>query len=126
MLIYSDCGDHTAITVYAENRYDALIQGYSFIGEDYKLSSNEMRVLFDNSNFQRACELFNIFSGTNLIWLSEVQNPFINKLDSITEFPGIKIECSTCKNNIEYPPPHTCDVCTSLDDEMCCMWEAKK
>lgn len=23
--------------------------------------------------------------------------------------------CSTCKNNVEFPPPHTCDICTSLD-----------
>lgn len=26
-------------------------------------------------------------------------------------------DCSTCKNNVEYPPPHTCDICTSLDQE---------
>lgn len=126
MLIYSDCGNHTAITIHANNEYDALIQAYSFIGEDYKLSSNEMRLLFDNSDSQRACEIFNNFSGTNLVWLSEVQNSFVNKLDSIMEFPGTKIECSTCKNNVEYPPPHTCDICTSLDEEMYCMWEAKK
>lgn len=25
--------------------------------------------------------------------------------------------CSTCKNNVEYPPAHTCDICTSLDQE---------
>lgn len=23
--------------------------------------------------------------------------------------------CSICKNNVEFPPPHTCDICTSLD-----------
>lgn len=34
--------------------------------------------------------------------------------------------CSTCKNNVEFPPPHTCDVCTSLDqEEEYGMWEAK-
>lgn len=34
--------------------------------------------------------------------------------------------CSTCKNNIEFPPPHTCDICTSLDqEEEYEMWEAK-
>lgn len=33
--------------------------------------------------------------------------------------------CSTCKNNVEFPPPHTCDICTSLDEEEYGMWEAK-
>lgn len=34
--------------------------------------------------------------------------------------------CSTCKNNIEFPPSHTCDICTSLDhEEEYWMWEAK-
>lgn len=23
--------------------------------------------------------------------------------------------CSTCKNNVEFPPSHTFDICTSLD-----------
>lgn len=36
-------------------------------------------------------------------------------------------ECSTCKNNVEYPPPHTCDICTSLDqEEEYEMWEGKE
>ncbi len=29
-------------------------------------------------------------------------------------FNAVLIDCSTCKNNVEYPPPHTCDECTSL------------
>lgn len=34
--------------------------------------------------------------------------------------------CTTCKNNVEFPPPHTCDICTSLDqEEEYEMWEAK-
>lgn len=37
------------------------------------------------------------------------------------------VNCSTCKNNVEFPPPHTCDICTSLDqDEEYRMWEAKE
>lgn len=37
------------------------------------------------------------------------------------------VNCSTCKNNVEFPPPHTCDVCTSLDkDEEYGMWEVKE
>ena len=36
-------------------------------------------------------------------------------------------DCSNCKNNVEFPPPHTCDICTSLDqDEEYGMWEAKE
>ena len=110
------------MTIHAENEYNALIKAYSFIGEDYKLTSNEMRLLFNSSDLQRACETFNNFSGTNLVWLSEVQNSLVDKLDSIAEYPGKTIDCSTCKNNVMYPPPHACDVCTSLDHEMYCMW----
>jgi len=34
---------------------------------------------------------------------------------------------STCKNNVEFPPPYTCDICTSLDqEEEYGMWEAKE
>lgn len=38
---------------------------------------------------------------------------------------GIVKNCSTCKNNVEFPPPHTCDICTSLDQEEYEMWEPK-
>lgn len=35
--------------------------------------------------------------------------------------------CKTCKYNVEYPPPHTCDVCTSLDaEEEYEMWQPVK
>lgn len=38
----------------------------------------------------------------------------------------VKKDCSTCKNNVEYPPPHTCDICTSLDqEEEYEMWEER-
>ena len=124
-MIYSDCGGYTAITIYANNEYDALIQVYSFTGGDGKLTSSEMKLLFKNSEFQRACEIFHSLSGVKLAWLSEVHDSFVNKLDSIAEYYGTKIDCSTCKNNVEYPPPHTCDICTSLDEHMYCMWEAK-
>lgn len=41
-------------------------------------------------------------------------------------FNAISIDCSTCKNNIEFPPPHICDICTSLDqEEEYGMWEEK-
>lgn len=34
--------------------------------------------------------------------------------------------CSTCKNNVEFSHPHTCDICTSLDqEEEYSMWEEK-
>lgn len=42
-------------------------------------------------------------------------------------FDAVKIDCSTCKNNVEFPPPHTCDICTSIDqDEEYGMWEVKE
>lgn len=34
--------------------------------------------------------------------------------------------CSTCKNNQEFPPPHTCDICNSLDEEFGCMYERRE
>lgn len=41
-------------------------------------------------------------------------------------FNAVPINCSTCKNNIEFPSPHTCDICTSLDqEEKYGMWEAE-
>lgn len=42
-------------------------------------------------------------------------------------FNAVPIDCSTCKNNVEYPLPHTCDICTSLDqEEEYGMWEIEK
>lgn len=36
----------------------------------------------------------------------------------------MKKDCDNCKNNVEYPPPHICDICTSLDqEEEYEMWE---
>ena len=44
-----------------------------------------------------------------------------------TDISDCIVNCSTCKNNVEFPPPHTCDICTSLDqDEEYGMWEAKE
>lgn len=127
LLVYSDCGSHTAIVIYAQDEYDAIIRAYEYIGEDYRLSSSEMRLLFSNCDIQRATEIFHNFSGTSIVWLSEIQNvPFVEKLKSITDHSSKDKDCSTCKNNVEYPPAHTCDICTSLDnDEEYSMWEPK-
>ena len=44
-----------------------------------------------------------------------------------TDISECVVNCSTCKNNVEFPPPHTCDICTSLDqEEEYGMWEAKE
>ena len=44
-----------------------------------------------------------------------------------TDVSDCVVNCSTCKNNVEFPPPHTCDICTSLDqEEEYGMWEAKE
>lgn len=34
--------------------------------------------------------------------------------------------CGTCKNNAEYPLPHTFDIYDSLDEELYCIWESKE
>lgn len=41
-------------------------------------------------------------------------------------FNAVKMDCEICENNVEYPSPHTCDICTSLDQEDYCMWSLKK
>lgn len=40
-------------------------------------------------------------------------------------FEAVKKNCTTCKNNVVYPPAHTCDICGSLGQEEYGMWEAK-
>lgn len=43
-----------------------------------------------------------------------------------TDVSDCVVNCSTCANNVEFPPPHTCDICTSLDqDEEYGMWRRK-
>lgn len=50
-----------------------------------------------------------------------------NILGYLKENKEVIKDCSTCKNNVEYPPPHTCDICTSLDQkEEYEMWEGKE
>lgn len=47
-------------------------------------------------------------------------------LGYLKENKKVDKDCSTCKNNVEYPPPYTCDICTSLDqEEEYEMWEEK-
>lgn len=48
-----------------------------------------------------------------------------------TKSANIEKSCATCKNNSKYnngyAPPHTCDICTSLDqDDEHEMWELYK
>lgn len=52
-------------------------------------------------------------------------NTAITQAIEIIKKGGTK-SCSNCKNNIEFPPPHTCDICTSLDEEEFCMWSEKE
>ena len=43
-----------------------------------------------------------------------------------TDISECVVNCSTCKNNVEFPPPHTCDMCTSSDqEEDYGMWEKR-
>ena len=62
----------------------------------------------------------------------EVENQILENAAEIeadydVDISDCVVNCSTCKNNVEFPPPHTCDICTSLDqEEEYGMWEAKK
>ena len=62
----------------------------------------------------------------------EVENQILENATEIeadydVDISDCVVNCSTCKNNVKYPPPHTCDICTSLDqDEEYGMWEAKE
>ena len=62
----------------------------------------------------------------------EVENQILENAAEIeadydVDISDCVVNCSTCKNNVEFPPPHTCDICTSLDqDEEYGMWEAKE
>lgn len=74
------CGKDTTL-IYADNSFDALIKAYSYFGEDYRLTSNEMRTLFSKCDFKRACEIFENFSGSEIILFSEISDdPLINRL----------------------------------------------
>lgn len=65
--------------------------------------------------------------------LKEVVKKLFSDYDQINNSTPVKHEkpeetrnCSTCANNLEYPLPHTCDICTSLDQEdEFSMWRAK-
>ena len=62
----------------------------------------------------------------------EVENQILENAAEIeadydVDISDCVVNCSTCKNNVKYPPPHTCDICTSLDqDKEYGMWEAKE
>ena len=72
--------------------------------------------------------------GHDYLFLDEVQEingweRVVNSLsaDYDVDISDCVVNCSTCKNNVEFPPPHTCDICTSLDqEEEFSMWEAKE
>lgn len=42
-------------------------------------------------------------------------------------FNAVKKSCDNCVNNMDYPPPHTCDICLNLvTDDYYSMWEWNK
>lgn len=57
-------------------------------------------------------------------WNKDELENWISVVTEIIEDMSIEKSCKNCKNNVEYPPPHTCDECTSLaNDEEYSMWE---
>ena len=82
---------------------------------------------FDMSDYsiENATKKFNQYIKAKLESKSKFPvNTFKEDIETYVELAVIN--CSTCKNNIEFPPPHTCDECNSLDQlTNYCMWEHK-
>lgn len=67
---------------------------------------------------KNGCPMFLIFLDGQWIWRSAKHfKPFVKVLNDQDK------GCRNCRNNADYPPPHTCDYCTSLDAEENEMWE---
>ena len=99
------------------------------------------RMMFTD-DIEELCELLcatNIITSRvfkeNLKRINEqdnLRNEILEEASEIEEDYDVDVadcirDCSTCKNNVECPPPHTCDICTSLDqEEEYEMWEPKE
>lgn len=69
---------------------------------------------FDYIEYEDAISIIKSSIGGGLSYVTENNNNEVGR------------SCSTCKNNVLYPPPHTCDICTSLDqEEEYEMWKEK-
>ena len=100
----------------------------------YELNSNEnTRTAFSQKVTSYMIEVMQTLSFLiGEFEREEVENQILENAAEIeadydVDISDCVVNCSTCKNNVKYPPPHTCDICTSLDqDEEYGMWEAKE
>lgn len=97
-----------------------------------KLNQNEnTRTEFSQKVTSYMCDLIQTLS----FLIGEIQGEMENEqILEITEKLGVGYDsensnviknCRTCAHNVEYPPPHTCDICDSLDEKLYWMWEPK-
>ena len=97
-----------------------------------KLNQNEnTRTEFSQKVTSYMCDLIQTLS----FLIGEIQGEMENEqILEITEKLGVGYDsensnviknCRTCAHNVEYPPPHTCDICDSLNEELYWMWEPK-
>lgn len=111
-----------------------LKKSINFIKEELLKECMNLAKIFEDSGYLVSIDDdgngYYIDFMISLSWNGELYIPrgYISKLNHLyeTNINNEIKDCSTCKNNIEYPPPHTCDVCTSLDqEEEYEMWEVK-
>lgn len=112
------------LCVECKNRYLCdKIKSELFSGDEkIKVTSADIIVHGNPKNPLFLIKYFDL--GENL-WKTD----FVSRnLENVFNFLNEEFEimsCSTCKHNVEFPPPHTCDVCASLDQPDFTMWEKK-
>lgn len=92
----------TAFSQKVTTRIPYIMQELSFLINEFEREENEEQILEDTLELEADYDI-------DIEGMQTIRN------------------CSTCKNNVEFSPPHTCDICTSLDqEEEYEMWEAKE
>lgn len=92
----------TAFSQKVTTRIPYIMQELSFLIGEFEREENEEQILEDTLELEADYDI-------DIEGMQTIRN------------------CSTCKNNVEFSPPHTCDICTSLDqEEEYEMWEAKE
>ena len=100
---------------------------------DKMIRTSDAKQLGENFHYANKC-LSDIFLENldRIIKEEELKDQILEDSLEIEEDYDVNVtdcirNCSTCRNNVEFPPPHTCDICTSLDqEEEYEMWEPKE
>lgn len=110
------------------------LEGGGLVNKDYlNMSINDFLMELDKKDKELEKMKKKISDQNEIIKTIGKQNRHMEKSitryqERLTEvlYKGKIKNCSTCKNNMKFPPPHTCDICTSLDqEEEYEMWEVK-